>query len=95
MFSMLVLVQIFPRHVLEFLCVSSLDKVPGNISKLARRHDDVTILFMDIVGESLTCSGLGNPCCVIVVLLSCAISPMSFGTIVADSSIKQFLDLGI
>ena len=59
-FSTLAPMQIFPRHVLEFLCVSSLDKVPGNISKLARRHDDVTILFMDIVGESPMWSGPGR-----------------------------------
>ena len=45
--------QIFPRHVIEYLSglAPSTDGVQAaDISTLARSHDDITILFMDIVG---------------------------------------------
>ena len=45
--------QIFPRHVIEYLSglVPSTDGVQAaDISTLARSHENVTILFMDIVG---------------------------------------------
>eukprot|EP00798_Chlamydomonas_sp_ICE-L_P027188 gene27188-2431_t len=42
--------QSFPRHIIEFLSTSSPNEVPGNVGTLARSHDEVTVLFMDIVG---------------------------------------------
>ena len=44
------LVDMFPRHVIEFLSINGLGAVPTAVSELASRHTDVTILFMDIVG---------------------------------------------
>ena len=50
--------QIFPRHVIEFLSLGgTTETVSREIGHLARSHSDVTILFMDIVGERL---GLGG-----------------------------------
>ena len=43
--------SIFPRHIIEFISVNGLNMVPEGMGELARRHRDVTILFMDIVGE--------------------------------------------
>ena len=46
--------QIFPRHVVDFLSEGGTSaQVPQEIARLARSHDEVTILFMDIVGENL------------------------------------------
>ena len=42
---------IFPRHVLEHLFFSTNRRDPTTMGKLARNHKNVTILFMDIVGE--------------------------------------------
>ena len=39
----------FPRHVLEYM-VGSGSAAPGSLGSLATSHEDVTILFMDIVG---------------------------------------------
>ena len=41
---------IFPRHIIEFLSMRNLAAVPENYGALARSHEDITILFMDIVG---------------------------------------------
>ena len=41
--------QMFPRHVLEYM-VGSGSAAPGSLGSLATSHEDVTILFMDIVG---------------------------------------------
>ena len=38
------------RHIIEFISVNGLNMVPEGMGDLARRHKDVTILFMDIVG---------------------------------------------
>ena len=44
------LVDMFPRHVIEFMGIHGTDAVPEAVSQLANRHEDVTIFFMDIVG---------------------------------------------
>ena len=44
------LVDMFPRHVIEFLGVHGTGAVPEAVSQLANRHKDITIFFMDIVG---------------------------------------------
>jgi class 3 adenylate cyclase len=44
------LVQLFPRHIIEVLGINGLGAVPEAVSHLAHQHEDVTILFMDIVG---------------------------------------------
>ncbi|GAX81666.1 hypothetical protein CEUSTIGMA_g9094.t1 [Chlamydomonas eustigma] len=41
---------IFPRHVIEFLSFNGSNAAPELMGQLARTHNDVTILFMDIVG---------------------------------------------
>ena len=41
---------IFPRHIIEFLSTRNLSSVPEHYGALARSHEDITILFMDIVG---------------------------------------------
>ncbi|GAX73391.1 hypothetical protein CEUSTIGMA_g844.t1 [Chlamydomonas eustigma] len=41
---------IFPRHVVEHLSLTDLSALPSHFGSLARSHDDVTILFLDIVG---------------------------------------------
>ena len=59
--------DIFPRHVIEFISFNGLGggvaaasgedpgvtaaAVPEQMGQLARHHQDVTIMFMDIVGE--------------------------------------------
>ena len=43
---------IFPRHIIEHFS-SQATAVPEHMGQLARSHENVTILFMDIVGESL------------------------------------------
>jgi class 3 adenylate cyclase len=42
--------DIFPRHVIEFLSLHDGVCPPEFIGSLARKHQDVTILFMDVVG---------------------------------------------
>ena len=44
------LVDVFPRHVIEFLGTHGTDAVPAAIATLAHQHRDVSILFMDVVG---------------------------------------------
>ena len=41
--------NMFPRHILEFVMGASLPQ--ANLGELAHQHEDVTILFMDIVGR--------------------------------------------
>ena len=41
--------QIFPRHVIDALSSDGAITV-ANISNMAHNHNDVTILFLDIVG---------------------------------------------
>ena len=46
--------QIYPVHVLEYMSSLGTDHHSPDhtaIGQLARRHEQVTILFMDIVGE--------------------------------------------
>ena len=43
--------SIFPRHIIEFMSIATLRAVPEHMGRLARTHADVTIMFMDIVGE--------------------------------------------
>ena len=43
--------QIFPKHVIEFLSQSKSMPSGRDMAQLARSHKDVSILFMDIVGE--------------------------------------------
>ncbi|KAL6765878.1 hypothetical protein V8C86DRAFT_9990 [Haematococcus lacustris] len=42
--------SIFPKHIVEFLATSGNTSAPNQMAELARRHEDVTLLFMDIVG---------------------------------------------
>ena len=45
--------QIFPRHVVDFMTEGgTAAQVPQEIARLARSHEEVSILFMDIVGEA-------------------------------------------
>ena len=44
------LVNMFPRHVIEFLGVHGSEAVPESVAHLAHRHSDITVLFLDIVG---------------------------------------------
>ena len=45
--------QIFPRHVVDFMTEGgTAGQVPQEIARLARSHEEVSILFMDIVGET-------------------------------------------
>ncbi|KAF5829769.1 hypothetical protein DUNSADRAFT_15534 [Dunaliella salina] len=39
-----------PQHAIQFLAMQSVEAVPENVGQLARAHQDVTIMFMDIVG---------------------------------------------
>ena len=55
--------DIFPRHVIEFISFSMMAggaeasaagaavTIAEQMGQLARNHEDVTIMFMDIVGE--------------------------------------------
>ena len=43
---------LFLRHIIEFISLNGLNMVPEGMGDLARSHRDVSILFMDIVGES-------------------------------------------
>ena len=45
---------IFPKHVLEYLFFHRDRRDPALMGQLARNHRNVTILFMDIVGECLS-----------------------------------------
>lgn len=72
----------FPRHVLEFMIKDSLarsneqkllpDLCPGGGDSLANSHDNVTIMFMDIVGFT-TMSKEVQPVEVSALLLSTSI----------------------
>ena len=46
----------FPRHILEHMMAAD-QKVPGrppaSVDHLAHSHQNVTIMFMDIVGEGM------------------------------------------
>ena len=46
--------QMFPRHILEHMMAAA-EKEPGgtpaSVDHLAHSHQNVTIMFMDIVGE--------------------------------------------
>ena len=48
------MIQIFPRHVIDYMssggALSGDGVNAGDVGGLARSHEDVTILFMDIVG---------------------------------------------
>ena len=44
------LVDMFPRHVIEYFGVHGTGAVPEAMSLLANRHNAITIFFMDIVG---------------------------------------------
>ena len=52
--------QMFPRHILEHMMAAA-EKEPGetpaSVDHLAHSHQNVTIMFMDIVGE---CMGAGR-----------------------------------
>lgn len=50
--------NMFPRHILEFVMGASLPQ--ANLGELAHQHEDVTILFMDIVGECESHQSLSN-----------------------------------
>ena len=56
------LLQIFPRHVIEFLSTGGNMALPQNLGHLARSHADVSVLFMDICGaeEGRSCHGNGR-----------------------------------
>ena len=43
--------QMFPRHVLEYV-VSGAPNGSESVASLATSHENVTIMFMDIVGGS-------------------------------------------
>ena len=51
---------IFPRHIIEFLSFESLislghvEERAEQMGQLARTHQNITILFMDIVGGSFS-----------------------------------------
>ena len=60
--------QALPRHVVEFLSLSSTNNIPAEMGNLARSHDQVTILFMDIAGERFE-TGWGCPFPQVEVLL--------------------------
>ena len=51
------LFQIFPRHIIEYMSAGgALGGGPdagGEMGRLARAHQHVTILFMDIVGKQI------------------------------------------
>ena len=67
------LTQMFPRHILEHMMAAA-EKEPGetpaSVDHLAHSHQNVTIMFMDIVGECMhegkegerepRCGGLGQ-----------------------------------
>jgi len=38
-----------PQHAIQFLAMESTEAVPEHVGQLARAHQDVTILFMDVV----------------------------------------------
>ncbi|KAF5831690.1 nucleotide cyclase [Dunaliella salina] len=44
------LANIVPKHVMQFLAMESSEAVPEHFGQLARAHESVTLLFMDIVG---------------------------------------------
>ena len=57
-------VQMFPRHVLEYMVrdggsLNAAVNTPA-ASNLARTHEGVTLMFMDIIGEEETGTKQGN-----------------------------------
>jgi hypothetical protein len=42
--------SVFPRHIIEFLSLIKMESIPAHIAEVARTHENVTIMFMDIVG---------------------------------------------
>ena len=44
------LINIYPRHVIEFISLFGMNAVPAAMAQLTHHHNDVSILFMDIVG---------------------------------------------
>ncbi|KAJ9515950.1 hypothetical protein QJQ45_016875 [Haematococcus lacustris] len=42
--------NLFPRHIVEYLSTNKSVSAPQQMAQLARQHQDVTLLFMDIVG---------------------------------------------
>ena len=54
--------QLFPRHVIEFMSAGGSLSQPANLGNLARSHNDASILFMDICGaeEGRSCQGPGR-----------------------------------
>ena len=47
-----VMSSMFPKHVVEVLSSLGVGAASEKLEKLARSHENVTILFMDVVGES-------------------------------------------
>ena len=56
-------VQMFPRHILEHMMAAA-EQEPGgtpvSVDHLAHSHQNVTIMFMDIVGECMDDRGEGR-----------------------------------
>ncbi|GAX81550.1 hypothetical protein CEUSTIGMA_g8978.t1 [Chlamydomonas eustigma] len=53
--------SIFPRHVVEFLSANDLSQLSAHFGSLARSHNHVTILFLDIVGFTVMSNSVKPP----------------------------------
>lgn len=61
--------QIFPRHVLEAMSTTGGTMGTGDLAGMARSHNDVSILFMDICGalqKRQLAMAHSAPCCTYV-----------------------------
>eukprot|EP00798_Chlamydomonas_sp_ICE-L_P001305 gene1305-32655_t len=50
-----IMAETFPRHIIDFFYVFTTDEAPKHVGALASSHQDVTIMFMDIVGFTAMC----------------------------------------
>ena len=44
------LIDVYPRHVIEFLATHGTGAVPEAVAQLAHSHTGISIFFMDVVG---------------------------------------------
>eukprot|EP00798_Chlamydomonas_sp_ICE-L_P004250 gene4250-14363_t len=50
-----IMAETYPRHIIDFFSVSNTNGAPQHVGDLASSHQDVTIMFMDIVGFTAMC----------------------------------------
>eukprot|EP00798_Chlamydomonas_sp_ICE-L_P026851 gene26851-4454_t len=50
-----IMAETYPRHIIDFFSVSNTNEAPKHVGELASSHQDVTIMFKDIVGFTAMC----------------------------------------